>query len=121
MALTINKLRTKADTLHARGIEAQAEAERARADYARLNREYRQRCEAKGISAVVADARFGGLAVAADCIDSEQMYGRWAVDRFAASAANYAKVEQLMTQLSAFLRQRRDARPSPTPRQRSGS
>ena len=100
------------------GRELQILAEQAREDYARLARENRERFAARGYEADVADAHFGNYAVAKDCIEAEQMHGRWATERFASSAADYRKVEQLLEHVRQFLRCHSM---NPVPRQREST
>lgn len=121
MRLTVTRLKERANTSYREGVRSQAIAEQARADYARLTRENRDRFAARGYDEFTADAAFSKYAVAKDCIDTEQMHGRWATERLTAASVDYAKVVELMAQVSEFLKARRVARPSPAPRQRSGS
>lgn len=117
MRLTITSLRARADIAYREGIKSQLIAEQARADYTRLARENRERFARRGRDYLAADTAFGTYAVAKECIDTEQMHGRWSTERLTAASADYAKVVELMSQLSDFMAQRRAARPSPYPRQ----
>lgn len=121
MVLTITTLRTRADNAWEAGMTSSQIAEKARADYVRLARENRERFAARGYDSISADYAFGSYTVAKDCIDTEQMHGRWATESLKVARENYRKVTELMDQLAAFVNKRRAARPSPTPRQRGGS
>lgn len=121
MRLTIRTLRARANTAYAEGMKFAQIAVQARQDYNRLAQENRERFAARGYDSIAADYAFGSYTVAKDCIDTEQMHGRWATERLTVANADYAKVAELMDQLTAFLRKRQAARPSPAPRQRSGS
>ena len=121
MVVTIRTLRTRADEAYTSGMKSSAIAEQARADYIRLGRENRERFAARGYDAVSADAAFARYAVTQDCIDTEQMHGRWAGERLLVARETYAKVTALMDQLSAFLNKRAASRSIPSPRKRSES
>lgn len=102
-------------------MKSSAIAEQARADYIRLGRENRERFAARGFDTVSADLAFGRYTVRQDCIETEQMHGRWATERLTVARENYRKAAFLMGQLSVFLSKRAASRPSPLPRQRSES
>ena len=119
--LTVRTLKARANTAYTEGMKSWQIAERARLDYAALAQENRDRFAARGYDAFAADAAFGQYAVAKDCIDTEQMHGRWATERLLVARTNFAKVNELLAQMEEFLKNRRAARPSPAPRQRSGS
>lgn len=121
MRLTVNTLKGRASTAYTEGMKSSQIAENARSDYARLARENRTRYAATGRDSVSADAAFGNYDIAKECIETEQMHGRWATERLLVANTNYLKVEELLVQMAQFLAKRRAARPSPYPRQRSGS
>lgn len=121
MRLTVNTLRARANKAYREGMKSSFIAEQAREDYARLVRENRERFAARGYDEFAADAAFGAYAVTKDCIETEQMHGRWAGERLGVANTDYAKVAELMEQMRQFLENRQASRPSPAPRQRSGS
>lgn len=94
-------------------MQAHYVAEHARSDYYRLRDENRARYQARGQDSYVADAAFANYQVAQDCIDTEQMYGRWSTERLAAARASYQQVTRLMDELAGFLRTNRRRVPSP--------
>lgn len=110
----IRAIRGEADENWRDGQIAHFQAERAAQDYARLKREYRQRWMARGLDLASADIRFAGLQVTKDCISDEQMYRRFAQERFTAANAGYLQVARLMEQAREFLAVRRP----PVPAQR---
>lgn len=121
MRLTVRTLKDRASRAYREGMKSWYIAEQAREDYARLARENRERFRARGYDDLAADAAFGVYAVTKDCIDTEQMHGRWATERLLVANTDYAKVNELLEQMRQFLEKRQAARPSPVPRQRSES
>lgn len=121
MQITVDRLKKRANTAYREGMKSQFIAEQARNDYDRLVQENRARFAARGYDSFAADAAFGNYAVVKECIDTEQTHGRWATERLLVANTDYAKVAELMEQMRQFLAQRRAVRPSPYPRQRSGS
>lgn len=121
MRLTVSTLRVRANKAYREGMRSSFIAEHAREDYERLLKENRERFALRGLDAFAADSAFGAYAVRRDCIETEQMHGRWAGERLGVANADYAKVAELMEQMRQFLEKRQAARPSPAPRQRSGS
>lgn len=114
----IRALRKLADEAYTTASESREIAEQARADYRRLLAENRERFAAKGKTELAADMAFARYTVTRDCIDTEQMHGRWAQEGVLVANAHYAQVAQLMEDLLQFMRERR---PSPVPRPRSES
>lgn len=106
-AQKIRVLRTAANEAFEKGKAAHLAAEQARADYARLQRENRERFAARGQDSVTADIQFSTYAVTQDCIDTDQLQSRWAQEEFAASNALSKQVLGLMGELRDFMRARR--------------
>jgi hypothetical protein len=121
MRLTIRTLKARANTAYAEGMKSWQIAEQARLDHDRLCRENRERFAARGYDSLAADEAFAVYAVRKDCIDTEQMHGRWATERLTVANTDFAKVTELLAQLEQLLIKRQATRPSPAPRQRSGS
>lgn len=115
MVRTTRKL---ADEAHDTAMASHAKAELARADYYRLRTENRERFAARGRTEIAADMAFARYTVAQDCIDTEKMHGRWAVEGITVANAHYSQVSRLMDDMLQFMRERR---PSPVPQQRSES
>lgn len=105
MVLAIHTIKADADRFYADAMTSSKIAEQARADFYRLRAEHRQRAARRGVQSVDADRIFSQFQVAKDCIDTEQMHGRWSRDRFAAANAAYAQVTRLQMALSGFMRQ----------------
>lgn len=118
MVRTIREIRAQADEAYATAAASRVTAQQARADYYRLRAENRERYAAKGKTELAADMAFANYTVTKDCIESEQMHGRWATEGFTVANAHYAQVARLMDDLLRFMRENR---PSPVPRQRSES
>lgn len=116
MVLAIQTIKADADRFYADAMLAAKSAEQARRDYYRLRDENRDRYAARGLDTVSADQAFGQYQVAKDCIDTEQLHGRWSRDRFAAANAAYAQVTRLQVALSDFMRRSRPR----VPQQREG-
>lgn len=108
----IRLIRAEADENWRNGQVAHFQAEQAAKDYARLKREYQQRWMARGLDLASADIRFASLQVTKDCISDEQMYRRFAQERFTAANAGYEQVARLMNEVHRFLVARRPRVPA---------
>lgn len=105
MTLAIETIKADADRFYEAGMRSAKLAEQARDDFYRLRREYRKRIVARGGTEADADSAFTSFQVAKDCIETEQLHGRWSRDRLAASRAAYQQVMRLQGALSAFMRE----------------
>lgn len=112
-AEAIRALKKLADKAFERGMTAHAKAELARADYARLQQENRDRFAARGQDSVVADFHFGTYTVSRDCVESDQMYSRWSQEEFTAASGLHKQVLGMMNELRDFMRARRSPVPGP--------